>query len=511
MTQVQVTTVIALGLFAMLMVCIGVFSYRRTQTLDGFLLGGRNIGAWMSAFSYGTSYFSAVVFVGYAGKHGWDIGIGSVWIGIGNALLGCLLSWLLFAKKTRNMTHHIGSKTMPEFFEIRYQSKGLKIFAAIIIFVFLVPYSAAVYKGLGTMFNMIFPSVSVNYCMLAIAVLTAVYLVLGGYLATSYTDFIQGIVMIVGIVCMVVAVFRSDAVGGFSEAFSRLAAIPDNGDGVTGAQLTSLFGGSSFRFLCVNILLTSFGTWGLPQMVAKYYAIKEKSSIKQATVISTVFCLIIGCGAYLTGSLSRLVLGNTLPAGGNDSVIPAMLMKTLGNSGFSVAILALILLLLLSASMSTLASVVLTSASAISVDLLPVFKKDIKPKTQMLLTRALCFLFVALSFLFASSNISIIVNIMSFSWGTVSGCFIGAYIWGIFSKKVTKMGAWAGMLAGFASVLLPTAVITITKGFASAVSFAPQMGVIAMAVSFATVPIVSLFTKKPSTEHISFVFNTDKE
>ena len=352
MNQVQLTTVIALGLFALLMVAVGVYSFRRTKTLDGFLLGGRNIGAWMSAFAYGTSYFSAVIFVGYAGTHGWNIGIGSIWIGIGNAVLGCLLSWLLFAKRTRDMTHHIGSKTMPEYFETRYQSRGLKVFAAIIIFVFLVPYSAAVYKGLGAMFNMIFPAVSVEYCMLIIAVLTAIYLVLGGYLATAYTDFIQGIVMIVGIVCMIFAVFRTESVGGgFSEAFSRLAAISDNGDGITGSQLTNLFGGSNFSFLCVNILLTSFGTWGLPQMVTKYYAIKEKSSIKQATIISTVFCLIIGCGAYLTGSLSRLVLDNTLPEGGTDIVIPAMLLKALGDGGFSVIILAIIMLLLLSASM----------------------------------------------------------------------------------------------------------------------------------------------------------------
>ena len=512
MNQVQLTTVIALGLFALLMVAVGVYSFRRTKTLDGFLLGGRNIGAWMSAFAYGTSYFSAVIFVGYAGTHGWNIGIGSIWIGIGNAVLGCLLSWLLFAKRTRDMTHHIGSKTMPEYFETRYQSRGLKVFAAIIIFVFLVPYSAAVYKGLGAMFNMIFPAVSVEYCMLIIAVLTAIYLVLGGYLATAYTDFIQGIVMIVGIVCMIFAVFRTESVGGgFSEAFSRLAAISDNGDGITGSQLTNLFGGSNFSFLCVNILLTSFGTWGLPQMVTKYYAIKEKSSIKQATIISTVFCLIIGCGAYLTGSLSRLVLDNTLPEGGTDIVIPAMLLKALGDGGFSVIILAIIMLLLLSASMSTLASVVLTSASAISVDLLPSFKKNIKPKHQMLLTRLLCFIFVALSFLFAVSDISIIVNIMSFSWGTVSGCFIGAYIWGVFSKKATKAGAWASMLVGLAGVLVPTIIISFTDSFSTAVSLAPQMGVAAMVISFVTVPIVSLFTKKPSEQHIAFIFNIDKE
>ena len=158
--QIQVTTVAALILFALVMVAIGVYSYRKTKTIDGFLLGGRNIGAWVSAFAYGTSYFSAVIFIGYAGKHGWDIGVGSIWIGIGNAVLGCLLAWMLAAKRTRRMTHKMQAKTMPEFFQLRYFSKPMKIFAAIIIFVFLVPYSAAVSKGLGSLFNTIFPTIS---------------------------------------------------------------------------------------------------------------------------------------------------------------------------------------------------------------------------------------------------------------------------------------------------------------------------------------------------------------
>lgn len=509
LTQIQSTTIIALSLFAAVMLVIGIYSYYKTKTIDGFLLGGRNVGAWISAFAYGTSYFSAVIFVGYSGKHGWDIGIGSIWIGIGNAVLGCLASWLLFAGRTRAMTHSLGSKTMPEFFEKRYKSKTLKIISAVVIFVFLVPYSAAVYQGLGTMFNVIFPSISVNYCMLIIAVLTAVYLVLGGYLATAYTDFIQGIIMIVGLVCMFVAVINNDAVGGFSEAFKNLAKVADNGDGITGVQLTSIFGGNKFSFLCVNILLTSFGTWGLPQMVTKFYAVKDTASIKRATVISTAFCLIIGVGAYLTGALSRLVLSNNLPEGGKDSVIPEMLLVALGNGTASIIILSVILLLLLSASMSTLASVVLTSSSAISVDLIPEIKKHYSSKSQMNLTRVLCLAFVALSYLFATCKISIIVNIMSFSWGAVSGCFIGAYFWGLFSKKITKLGALSGMIAGLCMVAVPTVVITVTSGFSAAVGFAPQMGVAAMAVSLITVPLVSSFTKKFSQEHINYVFKTE--
>lgn len=504
--NVQTITIIALAIFAIAMVSIGLYSWHKTQTVEGFLLGSRNVGAWVSAFAYGTSYFSAVIFVGYAGKHGWDIGIGSVWIGIGNAVLGCFLAWKLLAKRTRLMTHTMSAKTMPEFFEKRYASKRMKIVAALIIFVFLVPYSAAVYKGLGSMFHSIFPSVDTSVWMLIIAVLTSIYLLLGGYVAEAYADMVQGIIMIIGVIAMVLAVANSKNVGGFANLWQNLASVADNGDGITGSQLTSIFGGTSFKFLATNILLTSFGTWGLPQMVSKYYAIKDEKSIKTATIVSTLFALIIGAGAYFVGSMSRLVLNNALPEGGHDAVIPTVLTTALGNSVLSNVLLAVILVLLLSASMSTLVSVVLSSASAISIDLMPEIKKNYNEKTQLLTTRILCFLFIALSYIFATANISIIVNIMSFSWGVVSGCFIGAYVWGIYSKKITRAGAWCGILGGFLSVLIPTVIMSITQGFKVASSNAPTLGVAAMAVSLIVVPIVSSFTKKYDAEHINKIF-----
>ena len=515
LAQTQSVTVAALAIFALLMVIIGIISSRKAKTIDGFLLGGRNIGAWVSAFAYGTSYFSAVIFVGYAGQHGWHIGLGSIWIGVGNAVLGCFLAWQLLAKRTRSMTHRLSAKTMPEFFESRYNSPAIKVFAAVIIFVFLVPYSAAVYKGLGSMFTAIFPNVSTNVWMLVIAVLTAVYLALGGYVATAYTDFVQGIIMIAGVFAMVIAIVNNDAVGGFGNLMANLRAIPDNGDGITGAQITSVFGGSSFKFLCVNIMLTSFGTWGLPQMVSKYYAIKDEKAIKQAKFISTAFAMIIGCGAYFIGSLSRLVLHNQMPEGGPDAVIPATLLTSLGDANlWTTIILAVILILLLSASMSTLSSIVLSSSSAISVDLIPMVKKNYKDENQVTITRVLCLVFVGLSYVFATSNITIIVNIMSFSWGIVSGCFIGPYIWGIYSKKTTKAGAWAGMICGFLTVALTTVVITcmnmdagsLGAAFKLAAKKAPEMGCAAMAVSCIVVPVVSAFTKKFDDKFLKKVF-----
>ena len=517
MTSAQLYTIIALCVYAAAMALIGCLSYGKSKTLDGFLIGGRNIGPWMTAFAYGTTYFSAVVFVGYAGQHGWNIGIGAMWIGIGNAILGCLLSWLLFANRTRKMTRKLNARTMPDYFEKRYNSKGMKILAAVIVFVFLVPYSAAVYKGLGSLFSAVFPGVETWVWMLILAALTAVYLVVGGYVATAYTDLIQGIVMIVGVVCLVVAVLNHDSVGGIGNLLENLRnfqSLPNDPNPTTGAQLTNLFGGSSFKFLCFNIMLTSFGTWGLPQMIGKFYAIKDTSSIKRGTIISTTFCIIIGCGAYLIGSTSRLVLGGQLPEGGIDSIIPAMLMEVLGNGTFGIILLAVIMILLLSASMSTLEAVVLTSASAVAVDLIPaVRKKETKPESQMLLTRLLCLAFVACSFFFATRNIPIIVSLMSFSWGVVSGCFIGPYIWGLFSKKITKIGAFAGILSGLLTVGGATLIISLNSGFSAAAAKSPEMGVSAMAVSLVVVPLVSALTrnKKEEAQRIEEIFSCYKE
>ncbi len=515
MTNAQLYTIIALCVYAVIMALIGCFSYGKSKTLDNFLIGGRNIGAWVTAFAYGTTYFSAVVFVGYAGQHGWNIGLGAIWIGIGNAVLGCLLSWLLFANRTRKMTKKLQAKTMSEYFEKRYDSKGMKILAAIIIFVFLVPYSAAVYKGLGSLFGAVFPGVETWVWMLIIAALTAVYLVAGGYIATAYTDLVQGIVMIIGVVCLVFAVLGHENVGGVSgllESLSAFRSAEGDPNPITGEQLTDLFGGSSFQFLCFNIMLTSFGTWGLPQMIGKFYAVKDTAAIKRGTIISTVFCLIIGCGAYLIGSTSRLILEGQLPEGGVDSVIPAVLMEVLGGGTLGIILLAVIMILLLSASMSTLEAVVLTSASAVAVDLIPALKKKpTPPEKQMRLTRLLCLVFVACSFVFATQNIPIIVSLMSFSWGLVSGCFIGPYIWGLFSKKITKIGAYAGILGGLLTVGGATLVISLNAGFSAAAAKSPEMGVAAMAVSMVIVPLVSALTKKRDSERVEEIFSCYKE
>lgn len=478
---------IFLVVFVIVMISVGLYSRKKVNSVKDFFLGGRNVGPWISAFSYGTTYFSAVIFIGYAGKIGWGFGLSSTWIGIGNAILGSLLAWLVLAKKTRKMTHELNASTMPEFFEKRYGSKAMKIVTAIIIFVFLVPYSASVYQGLSYLFEKAL-GIPFIYCMLAMAILTGIYIMLGGYVATALNDFIQGLVMIVGIVLMIYFVLSNPVVGGLAGGFDKLSKIPESN-----GNLVKLFGGQPINLLAL-VMLTSLGTWGLPQMVHKFYAIKDENAIKKATVISTLFALLIAGGAYFIGGFGRLFLDNTPPIVNGkpnfDMVIPQMLEKAMPE-----ALMGIIIILVLSASMSTLASLVLVSSSAITLDLIKgIAFPHMKKEKVMLLMRVLCAVFIGLSFIVAVTP-NAILTLMSFSWGTVSGSFLAPFLYGLYWKGTTRAGAWAGFISGFATSLIGTMIYGMNA------QYAPNIGAVAMVVSLVAVPLVSTFTYKlPETQ-----------
>lgn len=470
-----------LAIFVVIMVSVGIFSKKKINNVQDFFLGSRKMGPWLSAFAYGTTYFSAVIFIGYAGKTGWGFGLSSTFIGIGNAIIGSLLAWLVLAKRTRKMTHELNAATMPEFFEKRYNSKPMKIVTALIIFIFLVPYSASVYQGLGYLFEKTF-GVPYIYCMAIMAFLTGVYLLLGGYVATAINDFIQGIIMLVGIGFMIFFILSNPAVGGLRGGIQKLSEIPVDGPG-----LVSLFSTQPLNLLGL-IILTSLGTWGLPQMVHKFYAIKDDAAVKRGTIISTVFALIIAGGAYFAGSFGRLFLDNTMPIGANGMPNPDMVMPMMLDKALPDALIGIIVILVLSASMSTLSSIVLVSSSAISMDLFQgaLFPK-MKKETVMFAMRSICGLFVILSFLVAVTPNSIL-SLMSFSWGTIAGAFLAPFIYGLYWKGTTKAGAWSGFISGF-TVSITGAVI-----YKMNAATAPNIGAIAMIVSLITVPVVSLLT-----------------
>jgi SSS family solute:Na+ symporter/sodium/proline symporter len=469
-----------LAVFILIMVVVGIVSSRKIKTTDDFVLGGRKMGPWLSAFSYGTTYFSAVVFVGYAGRYGWSFGLASTWIGIGNAIFGSLLAWLLLAEKTRKVSSALNVNNMADFFGRRYDSKGLEKFAAMIIFVFLIPYSASVYQGLGHIFTRFFAGIaleSLPLSMFLMAVITAVYLYFGGYVSTAINSLIQGIIMLFGTVYMIWKVL--DIVGGLRAGTLALAA-----EGDATGSLASITGPAPFDLL-ILLLMTSFGTFGLPQMVSKFKGLRDRKTVRMATIMSTVFALIIGGGAYFMGGFSR-VLNQKLNLGFEQGDSLDTLMPLIFENLLTKEFMAVLVVLMLSASMSTLASIVLVSA--------PTFSKTILKKDNMLVLRLLSIAFVFVSWLVAVIP-SAIVTLMAFSWGAVSGSFIGPYIWGLYSRKITRFGAAAGMVSGLATVITGAAAAFLANS-STAASWSPRLAVLAMVVSLVVTPVASLISQR---------------
>lgn len=476
--------------FVCILIVIAIVSRKKSNTASDFILGGRNIGPWMSAFAYGTTYFSAVLFIGYAGQIGWEFGLSSLWIAIGNSLIGCYAAWKVLGKRTKEMTTRLNVMTMPGFLQARYDSPGLKFLAALVIFIFLVPYSASVYMGLSYLFEVIF-CIPYSFVLLFMACLTAFYLIAGGYFAVALTDFFQGVLMILGVVFMLLYIIRAPQVEGISNVISKLQTIDP--------QLTAFIKPPNWKTLLFLVLLTSLGSWGLPQMIQKFYTIRDEKAVKPATIISTLFALLITGSAYFIGSLTHLFFDG-LPLGGGkpsaELLVPQIIAQTLPD-----VVASLVLILVLSASMSTLASLVLVSSTTFVVDFLgSTFRvKAAKNKTVSMI-RLFCLIFILLSLTVAFIKPAFILNLMALSWGTVAGTFLAPYLFGLYWKGTTKSGAWAGTVSGLGLSLI----LSVYFKFSS--DYIPIAGTVAMVVPLLIVPLVSLFTKKLPQPHLEQVF-----
>lgn len=487
--------IVFLVLFFAVMVAVGVYSRKHATSVDGFVLGGRSVGPWLTAFAYGTSYFSAVVFVGYAGQFGWKYGLASTWIGLGNAIIGSLLAWVVLGRRTKVMTQHLNVKTMPDFFGERYGSKALKITASAIVFIFLVPYTASVYNGLSRLFGMAF-NIPYTYCVLGMAAFTAVYVILGGYMATAINDFIQGIIMLGGIIGVIGAVLSGQ--GGFIQAIRKMAEIPSDVPVTMGqpGAFTSFFGPDPLNLLGV-VILTSLGTWGLPQMIGKFYAIKDEKAINTGTVISTLFAVVISGGCYFLGGFGRLFDNASIyDETGNvvfDSIVPYML------STLPDILIGIVIVLVLSASMSTLASLVLTSSSTLTLDFLKDnVMKNMSEKKQVRTMQVLIVFFIVLSVAIALDPPTFIAQLMGISWGALAGAFLAPFLYGLYWKRVSKAAVWASFAAGVG--------ITVSNMFIGYIASPINAGAIAMIAGLIIVPIVSALSPKPDIGKVDQIF-----
>ena len=495
--------ILMLVVFFGVMVGIGLYCRKNATDVSGFVLGGRNVGPWLTAFAYGTSYFSAVIFVGYAGQFGWKYGIAATWAGIGNAFLGSLLAWAVLGRRTRIMTQHLNSATMPDFFAKRFGSRPLKIWASVITFIFLIPYTASLYNGLSRLFGMAF-NIDYSVCVIAMAILTGIYVVTGGYMATAINDFIQGCIMLIGIVAVIVAVMKTQ--GGFMAAYQGMASVMDTSVTNVPGMFASFFGPDPVNLLGV-VLLTSLGTWGLPQMVQKFYAIKSEKSIDTGTIVSTAFAVIVAGGCYFLGGFGRLFCTpEEVAANGFDSIVPAML------SGLPDILIAVVVILVLSASMSTLSSLVLTSSSTLTLDLIKgsfVKEEDMTEKKQVRVMRIFVVVFILISVVIAliqyKSSVTFIAQLMGVSWGALAGAFLAPFLYGLYWKGTTAISCWCSFLFSAVVMILN---IFFRSSFPAILASPINCGAFCMIAGLIIVPVVSAFTKKPDAALVEDAFRS---
>ncbi len=487
-----------LFIFFAVMVAVGIYSRKNATNVNDFVLGGRGVGPWLTAFAFGTSYFSSVVFVGYAGQFGWKYGLSSTWIGLGNAFIGSLLAWIVLGRRTRVMTQKLDSKTMPDFFGKRYNSKMLQIVGSAIAFVFLIPYTASIYNGLSRLFGIAF-DIDYKVCIIAMALLTGVYVIIGGYMATAMNDFIQGIIMLFGICAVILAVLNGQ--GGFQAALNKLSQISADDVAVPALQggqglFASFFGPDPVNLLGV-VILTSLGTWGLPQMVHKFYAIRDEKAVQTGTVVSTFFAIIVSGGCYFLGGFGRLFDGlaiyNENGTVAYDSIVPQML------STLPDILIGIVVVLVLSASMSTLSSLVLTSSSTLTLDFLKeTVVKDLDDKKQLIIMRVLIAFFIILSVVLALNPPTFIAQLMGISWGALAGAFLAPFMYGLYSKNITPAAVWASYIFGVG--------ITVSNLFLKFIASPINAGAFAMIGGLIVVPIVSLLTPKMNKEYVDEIF-----
>ena len=388
---------------------------------------------------------------------------------------------------------------MPDFFGKRFQSKSLQLTGSVIAFIFLVPYTASIYNGLSRLFGMAF-DIPYSVCLIVMAVLTGVYVIVGGYMATALNDFIQGIIMLFGICAVILAVLNGN--GGFHNAIHELSMIPADDVAIPALQgrqglLASFFGPDPMNLLGV-VILTSLGTWGLPQMVHKFYAIRDEKAVHTGTIVSTFFAVIVAGGCYFLGGFGRLFdCPEIYKADGSiayDSIVPQML------STLPDLLIGIVIVLVLSASMSTLSSLVLTSSSTITLDFLKgTVVKEMTEKTQLVVMRVLVACFIILSVVIALNPPTFIAQLMGISWGALAGAFLAPFMYGLYSKRITKASVWASYIAGVG--------ITVSNMFLHFIKSPINAGAAAMIAGLIIVPIVSFITPAPDREFVEDVFS----
>ncbi|MGD9402609.1 MAG: sodium/proline symporter [bacterium] len=432
----RLTYIVVLLVYLVILGLVGVFSSRRLKTSADYAIGGRSIGPWVTALSFVAAYFSSVLIIG-GGAFGYKYGLSTLWIGASNVLVGCALAWIILGKRIRRMTEETGSMTISEFLGKRYGSRAIMMFSAAIIFLFLIIYNVSVVKGMA---NAIQVLVEIPYWggVLVSGLIIVFYVTVGGYLAVVWTSFIQAWIMIGGLILLtLVALSR---VGGMATAVERLSAM-DAGF----VSTPGLWGWAGLISFC---LIVSFGTWGMPQLVIRFYSIKNVRMLRIGTIVVTVGGS-VALLPYLNGALARILH----PAVANpDLAIPTLTKSVLPPIGAAIFLAGVI-----AAGMSTFAGVLIISSTSLVRDIMEhTFGRKLTQAEQIKYARIANIILGGAAILIGLRPPSLILVLTAFSWAVIASTNLWPLLFGIYWKRTNPTATLVSMVAGAGTALIWT-------------------------------------------------------
>ena len=500
MTTAQLCIILAIAVYLIVMVGIGVyFSRAGSSSSNDFYLGGRRLGPIVTAMSAEASDMSSYLLMGLPGL-AYLCGVAEVgWTVIGLAV-GTYLNWLIVAKRLRRYSAATGAITIPDFFSRRYGDSRhiLACIAAVIILIFFIPYTASGFKAVGTLFNSLL-GVDYHAAMIIGALVIIGYTVLGGFLAVSTTDLIQSVVMSIALV--IIIFYGVGQAGGWDAVMENARALPGYLNLTQGYDPASGQAGTYGFLSIVSTLAWGLGYFGMPHILLRFMAIEDEEKLKVSRRIASVWVVISMLVAILIGIVGYGVsVAGKIPfleTSADSETVVIVLSNLMSGSGILLALVAGVILAgILAATMSTADSQLLTAASSVSQNLLEEFLGiKMSKKASMLAARGTVVAIAVIGVALAWDPNSSVFRVVSFAWAGFGGAFGPVMLFALFWKRSNKWGALAGMVAGGVMVFVWKYLIAPRGGVWAIYELLP-----AFLVGCAAIVAVSLATDKPSAE-----------
>lgn len=503
MTGSQIVWVlIAFAAYMVLMIVIGALYMKKTSNSEDYFLGGRGLGAWVAALSAQASDMSGWLLMGLPGAI-YAYGTGQAWIAIG-LLAGTILNWIFVSGRLRKYTIKANnSLTLPSYFENRFHDKKriLLTVSSIVIVIFFLVYTASAFAAGGKLFNLVF-GIDYKIALTIGAAVILIYTFMGGFMAVCVTDFIQGMLMLVGLMAVPIVAFF--LIGGTDNLVSLLDA-----SGVAGgsASYLSLFQNNGEPYGVIDIfsqVAWGFGYFGMPHILVRFMAIKNEKEIKKSKWVAIIWCILSLVFAYLIAIIGRaylypVILGEE--AGTSAENVFIEMIKKVFMSDFALPFIGGIFLCgILAAIMSTADSQLLVTASAVSEDL---YHKIIRPKAEnkkVLLVSRITVLAVAVAaYVIALNPNNSIMGLVSNAWAGFGAAFGPLVLLSLYWKRINLPGAIAGMVSGALTVIIWD-YIPLINGQTLGTATGLYSLAIGFVISLIFILAVSLCTKAPSQE-----------